>query len=269
MATTQLAERVETVPTAPANETTALISMIERAARDPAVDIEKFERLMAMKERVETQIAKRDFDAALAIMQPSLPQVDRNGRIVVLSKADRDAGRLDAKPQQSTPYALWEDINTAIGPHLAEHGFALSFRTGTSPEGKITVTAVLSHRGGHREETTITLAHDSTGSKNSVQAVGSSISYGKRYTAGLLLNITSRAPGEADDDGKAAGAPAAVSDDQLGELRLALVRVGGDIDANTRRFCDYFKVASLDVLPAKDFARALKAIKAKEGAKHD
>jgi hypothetical protein len=45
------------------------------------------------------------------------------------------------------------------------------------------------------------LPHDSTGSKNAVQAVGSSTSYGKRYTACALLNITSR--GE-DDDGETA-----------------------------------------------------------------
>jgi hypothetical protein len=250
------------------NETTAIVQMIERAAANPAVDIEKMERLLLMQERVMDRRAKAAFDAALSIMQPELPQVDRNGCIVVLSKADRDAGRLDAKPQQSTPYALWEDINAAIAPHLAKHGFALSFRTGTSPEGKITVTGVLSHREGHREETTITLMHDSSGSKNSVQAVGSSISYGKRYTAGLLLNITSRAPSDADDDGVKAGALGTISDEQLGELRALLVRVGGDVAANERRFNEYFKIEGVADLPAKDFDRAKKALLAKAGAKN-
>ncbi|WP_122221652.1 phosphoadenosine phosphosulfate reductase family protein [Pseudomonas syringae group genomosp. 3] len=48
------------------------------------------------------------------------------------------------------------------------------------------------------EATSIVLPVDATGSKNGVQAVASSVSYGKRYTAGLLLNITTT--GE-DDDG--------------------------------------------------------------------
>src|SRR6185503_15653016 len=96
------------------------------------------------------------------------------------------------------------------------HGFALSFRTGSAPDGKLTVTGILSHRAGHQEETTLALMHDSTGSKNSVQAVGSSISYGKRYTAGALLNITSR--GE-DDDGKLAGAPEYITETQVSELQ--------------------------------------------------
>jgi hypothetical protein len=249
---------------APVSETAALISMIERAARDPSVDIEKFERLMLMKERVEAAASKKAFDAALALMQPQLPQVDRNGRIVVLSKEDRNAGRYDAKPQQSTPYALWEDINTAIGPILAEHGFALSFRTGTTAEGKITVTGVLSHAGGHREETTITLMHDSSGSKNSVQAVGSSISYGKRYTAGLLLNITSRAPGDTDDDGTKAGGPELISEEQIAELRSMIVGV----DADLPKFLRYFKIEKLTDLPAAKFESAVRMLKAK-GQRND
>ena len=243
------------------NETTAIVQMIERAAANPAVDIDKMERLLQMQERVMDRRAKAAFDSALSIMQPQLPQVDRNGKIVVFSKADRDAGRTDGKPQQQTPYALWEDINAAIGPHLAGHGFALSFRTGTTPEGKITVTGVLSHKEGHREETTITLMHDSSGSKNSVQAVGSSISYGKRYTAGLLLNITSRAPGDADDDGKKAGGPEYVTAEQAENLLELIKKINKPNAAKT--FLEYFKVESVFDLPEKEFARAVKALEAK------
>ena len=43
---------------------------------------------------------------------------------------------------------------------------------------------------------------DTTGSKNAVQAVGSSTAYGKRYVMEALLNLTSRGQ---DDDGKRGG----------------------------------------------------------------
>jgi hypothetical protein len=102
---------------------------------------------------------------------------------------------------QST-YAKWEDINDAIRPVLHEHGFALSFRV-KRVENAISVTGILSHEDGHSEETTLELPSDTSGSKNAVQAVGSSLSYGKRYTAMALLNITSRAPMDRDDDGLA------------------------------------------------------------------
>lgn len=177
---------VETRPTnvaviQPQGET--LMAVIARAAADPQTDVEKMERLMAMYERIEGKRAEAAFANDLAEMQDKLPSIGERGNA---------AGRYT--------YALWEDINAAIKPILKAHGFALSFRT--SHENGITVTGVLSHRDGHREETSITLPADSSGNKNAVQAVASSVSYGKRYTAGALLNLTSH--GE-DDDAFAAG----------------------------------------------------------------
>ena len=171
-------------------ETTTIIQVIERAALNPNVDIDKMERLLMMQERIMERNARMAYTTALATMQPLLPVIGERGGI------ENKAGDV-----QST-YALWEDINDAIRPFLSEYGFALSFRTGQAEDGRIRVTGVLSHREGHQEETTITLPHDSSGSKNAVQAVGSSTSYGKRYTAMALLNLTSR--GE-DDDGTAGG----------------------------------------------------------------
>lgn len=173
----------------------SLLAIIERGSRDPSVDIDKMERLMAMLERVQAREAKVAFDVALAEMQPRLPKISERGRIIVREKLAN--GKRDGEIQQETPFALWEDINEAIRPLLAEYGFSLLFRTGLSADGRVSVTAVLS-RAGHSEETTMILPHDSSGSKNAVQAIGSSTSYGKRYTALALLNITT---GGEDDDG--------------------------------------------------------------------
>ncbi len=176
------------------SDAASLMAVISRAASDPTVDVDKLERLMGMYERITANQAKSAYDAAFAEMQPKLPVIDRRGAIVIKDKND------DKIIKQSTPYALFEDISEAITPILAEYGFGLSFRVGLATDGKINTTAILSHKMGHREETTLTLPHDSTGSKNAVQAVGSSLSYGKRYTMCALLNITTR--GE-DDDGAA------------------------------------------------------------------
>jgi hypothetical protein len=175
----------------------SLMEVISRAAADPNTDVDKLERLMAMYERITDRSAKVAFSQALAEMQPGLPVIAENGRIIITEKGTD-------KVIQSTGYALWEDINQAIRPLLQNHGFALSFRIGKDGD-RVVVTGVLSHRMGHSEETTLSLPMDATGSKNNVQAIGSSVSYGKRYTACALLNITSR--GE-DDDAKTTGDPA-------------------------------------------------------------
>src|SRR5258708_6610605 len=114
-----------------------ILEVISRAARDPATDVDKLERLLTMYERMTAQQSKADYTAALAEMQPELPVIGERGQIKIGN----------ATPQS---YALWEDINDAIKPVLQKHGFALSFRTGRE-DNQITVTGVLSHRAGHSE----------------------------------------------------------------------------------------------------------------------
>lgn len=236
--------KVEDSPLA-APDANAIVSMIERAALDPRVDMDKMERLLAMQERIFDRNARMAYAAALATMQPKMPVITERGGI------KNSAGAVQSR------YALWEDINDAIKPILAEHGFALSFRTGTTTEGKITVTGILSHREGHQEETTISLPHDSSGSKNAVQAVGSSTAYGKRYTATALLNITSR--GE-DDDGKAAPNDW-IDSDQVDEL----VALMDDVGADRTRFMNFLKIDTFAHLPKRRFREAIDALEAKRG----
>ena len=237
-----MTKALEKIEPAPVSETTAIVSMIERAAQNPAVDVDKLMKLLELKERVDAQQAKKAYAAALAEMQPNLPVIAEKGKIEI--------GK--GKPQS---FAQWEDVNDAIRPILAQYGFALSFRI-AHPEGKVAVTGVLSHKEGHSEETTIVLPNDSSGSKNAVQAVGSSVSYGKRYSAFALLNITSR--GE-DDDGRKAGASAEITAEQVEELQTLIVHVGADVP----RFLKFFKIEKLDDLPASKFADAIGLLKRK------
>ena len=158
-----------------------IMSVIERAATSSDIDITKLEKMLEMQERVLDRNAKQSFTTSLAEMQTGLPRIAENG-----------------KGHNNLKYALLEDINDTLRPILHRHGFAVTFRI--KAEGSmIMVTTVLSHRDGHSEETTIPLAPDTTGSKSAVQAVGSTISYGKRYGICAMLNIST---GD-DNDGSA------------------------------------------------------------------
>lgn len=169
-------------------ESATILQVIQRAAADPQCDIEKMERLMQMHERFQSRQAEQQYAEALAAMQQELPSIAERG---------------DAANRYT--YALWEDINEALKPILAKHGFALSFRIPRNEKG-VEVEGVLSHRAGHSERTSILLPADTSGNKNAVQAVASSVSYGKRYTAGALLNFTTH--GEDDDAFSAVQQPA-------------------------------------------------------------
>ena len=237
--TTAIAERPEGTPAQ--SESTALIAMIERAALNPDIDMAKMERLLDMQDRILGRQAKAAFDADFAQMQPRLPSIVERGKI-----------------EKRSTYALWEDINDAIKPILMEFGFSLRFKS-EQPDGKVVITATLAHVGGHSEMTTITLPHDPSGGKNPVQAIGSAISYGKRYAAGELLNLTSR--GE-DDDGRAAGGAEKISDEQRDKL-LALL---AEADADVPEFCEYAKIDAVANLPANRFDWAVKGIEKRKAA---
>lgn len=198
-----IAQQQSASPTAPEQSTSqSLLPMIDKLVERPDFDVEKLERLLDMQERIVTRSAMEQFNAAMAELQDELPAIEERGQA------------------HNTKYATLEDINDIAKPIMKKHGFAVSFRV-HNIQGGIEVTGVLMHKGGHREETTMTLPLDTSGSKNAVQAVGSSVSYGKRYVMAALLNITTRG---ADDDGNAAAPTKTVTAFQAGQLAQKLAQ---------------------------------------------
>lgn len=221
------------------SESAALISMIERAARDPNVNIDKMERLFQMHERVQAMAAKSAYLAALSAMQADLPVAARKG-----------TGHNNKK------YARFEDVTEALRPQMKAHSFSLTYRIKQTAD-RITVVGVLGHAGGHSEETEITLPADSSGSKNNVQAWASSVSYGKRYVALTLTGIAT----DDDDDGKKAGqlSKETITEEQVIALRDIILSVGAD----EKRFCRLGGVEALCDIPADQFEAAKKTLAAK------
>lgn len=183
--------RQEDTQQLPSRQSEPATLMFERLAKDPSVDVEKLERLIALQERMLAHDAKAAFDAAFAQMQLEIPEIDERGQIIV-------------KGQLQSTYALNEDIQAALRPILHKHGFGLGFETEWPDDRTILITGVLTHRYGHTRRSRFKAAGDQSGNKNAIQALASTISYGHRYTTKDLLNVTTR--GE-DRDGHAPGEP--------------------------------------------------------------
>lgn len=174
-------------------EASEVVTTFERLARDPNVDVDKLERLIQMQERIMKHQARQAYYTAFRLMQRELPEIRERGKIAIGQKV------------QST-YALNEDIQRILRPILDRHGFALAFRTNTTEKGDVRTVAVLTHEQGHSEETEFTCGPDTSGNKNSTQALGSARAYGMRYTTIALLNVITIGD---DDDGKTAQKPEA------------------------------------------------------------
>lgn len=176
-----------------------LMTAIKGIVSNPEMDVDKLEKMLDMQERVLDRQALIDFNYDMSLFQSDMPTVPKKGEIKV-------SGVVRSK------YAKYEDILETARPYLEKYGFSISFKTNF--ENGVDVFGKLSHTGGHSEETSMLLPSDTSGSKNAVQAIGSTISYGKRYVLCMLLNI---ATGD-DDDGHGA------AEDMLGRC-LAMAKV--------------------------------------------
>ena len=240
----ELAKVEHVEPVAPVSESAALMwqATIERAARDPTVDIEKFERLMLMKERIEAKAAEKDFNAAVALAKGGIGPIIKNKTVDFTSQ----------KGRTNYQHEDFAEVARTVDPVLSQHGLSYRFRSSQSA-GKLKVTCILTHQSGHSEETTLEVAEDHTGNKNDIQSIGSAATYLQRYTLKLALGLAS----SVDTDGKVAGA--LISEKQEEELRKKIAALDTDIPA----FCRYFKIEKFADLKATDFARAMTALNRK------
>ncbi len=236
------------VPPAPQSETAAIISMIERAARDPAVDITKIERLMEMRERIETKAAEREFNIAMAAAQAEMRPVSADAQ----------------NTQTRSKYATYAKLDSALRPIYTKHGFSLSFDEAESPKPEhIRVLCYVSHVAGFTRTYRKDMPADGKGAKGGdvmtkTHATGAAASYGARY---LLKGIFNVAVGEEDRDGNEPVDDRLVSEEQVMELRDLIASV----DGQESFFLKIMKVPTLRDIYASKFKDAVALIKSKGG----
>jgi hypothetical protein len=208
--------------------------MLHQAVSQGA-SIDVLEKLMGLQERWEKNQARKAFDEAVADAKAEIKPIAKN------------------RAGHNSKYADMAAVAGAIDPIISK--FGLSYRYRASQEDRIAVTCILSHKLGHYEETTLFGPPDKTGSKNEIQAIGSTATYLQRYTLMLALGLAA----SQDDDGKAAGGDL-VSAEQVESLMKLITEIG---TIDLPKFLKYLKVEKLEDLRAKDYQRAMDAAESK------
>lgn len=227
--------------TAVADYSAGLLEVIARAARDPSVDIDKMERLIAMQERVQARDAELAFNRALNVAQSEMRPVAANA----------------SNPQTRSRYATYDKLDRVLRPIYTEHGFSLSFDEGESPKpDHVRVICYVSHREGHTRTYHRDMPADGKGAKGGdvmtkTHAAGAAGSYGARY---LLKGIFNVAVGEDDDDGNDVRRPAPkLIDDNQWAMLVQLIEAS---KADTQAFCQAYRIGNLRELPSSAYSDA-------------
>jgi ERF superfamily len=182
-----------------------------RIAVSQRADLDQLTKLMDLQERWEANEARKAFHGAMKKFKSNPPRIIKNHHVHYQPK---DA----TKAPSDYNHATLDKVCDAIIGALSECGISHRWKVDQTEKDWIKVTCILTHESGHSEETTLMGAPDQTGSKNSIQAIGSTVTYLQRYT---LLAATGLAAANQDNDGRGAaqqGIPEPRVEEMCGEL---------------------------------------------------
>ncbi len=213
-------------------------------AMEGGMDLDKLEKFMDLQEKWESNQARKAYTQAMSDFKKNPPEIEKDRHV----KFKTSAGQTEYN------HASLGNVTAKINAALGEHGLSAAWTTEQTDKG-VSVTCKITHVLGHCETTSLTAAHDSSGGKNAIQALGSTISYLERYT---ILALTGLATHDMDMDG---ADPVYIDEKQLSTI-LDMVN-SKNID--TAKFLVYMEVETFEKILASDFGKAITGLKAAKG----
>ena len=231
----------------------SILAIIERAARDPAIDVGKMRALFELKMLIERNDASKEFARAMADAQAEMPRVLKDGK----------------NTENHSTYSKLETVQRAISPIYLRHGFSIVFDEPDPPNGKqICVRAIVQHSGGHAMTVKRYGAIDNVGmrggaNKTEIQGAQSAVSYLRRN---MLLEIFGIIATGQDDDGNLGRGTSGGRGTITEEQRITLQDMIDGYKVNVTAFLRMCGIAQLTDLPAGTYRWAFDQLKRKDPA---
>jgi hypothetical protein len=208
------------------------------------IGVEQIKLFQEMHREHEANEARKAFFVAMSHFRAESIDVVKN-RHVAFGSGDR-------KTEYS--HATLDAVVGVAIPFLSKHGLFHRWET-VQENGHVTVSCLVSHEQGHTERTTLTASPDTSGSKNSIQAIGSTVSYLERYT---FLAATGLAAKGMDNDG--AGEAKVISESEVNELDRLIRLTNTDLDG----FLEWAQIKKLEDLPAAKYNETINMLQRKK-----
>jgi hypothetical protein len=221
-----------------------MMGMIERASRDPSVDVDKMRQLFALRKELLDEENKRVFNSAMNAAQAEMTPISVNM----------------TNPQTKSRYASYDQLDRAIRPIYTKHGFSISYDQGDTPVPEhIRVLAYVAHSGGYERTYRTDMPVDGKGAKGGdvmtkTHAVGAGKSYGKRY---ILRDVFNLAIGEEDKDGNSE--KELIGPGQVADIRALLT----EVNASEESFLRVIKAKSIESIHVEAYSTVIGILEAK------
>jgi len=215
------------------------------ALAERGTDAETLGKMVDLYERVHSIQAEQAMNEAMRAFQDEMPLIERKGEIKYKGSG------------QPVRFAKLDDIVRAVGPLLSSLGLSYTWDTDTQQHGFI-VTCTLRHIMGASRESRFVAPRDESGGKNPIQGIGSTLTYGQRYSLVQVLGLTLTD----DNDGTV---DAETLDDEQAANVLSLLQECSAAD--DKRIRNFFQTAygseSIADIPAEAYARVIAMIEKK------
>lgn len=155
--------------------------------------LEQIEKMLDVQLKWEANEARKAYVADMAAFKQNPPTIRKDKEVGYHTKEGDFVGY---------KHATLGNVTDAIVEGLAQHGF--SHKWDVDQQGdSVRVTCRITHRMGHSEDVSMAAPKDSSGKKNVIQQVASTITYLQRYTLLAATGLATHDQG--DDDGESAG----------------------------------------------------------------
>jgi hypothetical protein len=223
----------------PMDQASAAPSRLIEIAISKGADLEKLEALLSLQERFEKNEAIKAYNDAMSQFKANPPEIDK----------DRTVAYGNTKYAHASLYNVTEKINSA----LSRYGLSASWKT--TQNGTISVTCKITHVKGHSEETTLSAPSDNSGSKNAIQAIGSTVSYLCRYTLLCLCGLATK-----DQDDDAVSATLTIDETEA----AGIVELAKEKNVEMEKILAAFHIADIKDLPKARYSQVINVLRTKK-----
>jgi hypothetical protein len=237
MSGTALAKKVD-----PARESMDLV----KAALAKDVDVDKLEKLIAMRDADLTRRARQAFHDAMTEFHRLCPTIPRNRTANVATRGGTG---------YAYQYADLDTIQNKVDPVLSPLG--LRYGWDTSVDGAtLVVVCTVSHVNGHESPSSFSCPTGSSAGMSEAQKHAAALTFAKRQTLCNALGLKMSGP---DVDGADTVPEQTISEKQAHTLSEWLK----DTESDEGKFLAWAGVDALELLPASRYAAAMTMLERK------
>ncbi|MBB4077105.1 hypothetical protein GGR08_001422 [Bartonella fuyuanensis] len=219
-------------------EQTAMERILNKALEND-VDMDRLERLIALREKEIERQNYQNFVRDFSAMQTEYQNIQKNAN----------------NTHTNSQYATLDQHIDAVKKTLSKYHFALFSRIKEQTQGAIVIEMTLIHPSGNKVSTEGEFPYDVKGCKSTIQSVGSTITYARRYLLGMLLNVASK-----EDDTDGITLLAGVSPEQMNEIKELIKKT----QSEESRLLSFIGVKNLKDMSFKQAQTALFSLKKKQ-----